>query len=80
MSTKLLNVKEVSEALGISPRSVWRMWDAGVIPAPLRLGKSVRLSADVLEEFIRCGCPNVRKSCWQPTPVTGPCKCKGGVR
>ncbi len=63
---ELLNVNQLAEALGISVRSVWRGFDSGLLPRPVRLGKSVRLSADVLAAWIDAGCPNVRRTGWAP--------------
>ena len=38
----LLNVTEVANLLGISPRHVWRMADAGTFPRPLKVGMKLR--------------------------------------
>ena len=37
-SAKLLDVQAVAEMLGCSPRHVYRLSDAGRMPAPLKLG------------------------------------------
>jgi len=51
-STQLLNAKEVASMLGISERTVWRLRDAGKLPAPVRLGSSVRWNRASLVQFI----------------------------
>ncbi len=39
---RLLRVRDVSELLALSPRTVWRMASTGELPAPIRLGGSTR--------------------------------------
>ncbi|MGF1768624.1 AlpA family phage regulatory protein [Enterovibrio makurazakiensis] len=35
---RILRVKEISELLGLSKSTIWRMRREGLFPAPLRLG------------------------------------------
>jgi predicted DNA-binding transcriptional regulator AlpA len=35
--------------------------DSGKLPAPIRIGSSVRWNADIIDEWIRNGCPACRK-------------------
>lgn len=37
----LLTVRQVAELLGVHARSIWRLSQAGDIPAPIRLGERV---------------------------------------
>jgi excisionase family DNA binding protein len=63
-TAKLLNVKEVSEMLGISERTIYRLSDAGDMPRPVKLGASVRWRRRELENWVEDGCPkdcNVKK-------------------
>ena len=46
----LLNVRGVSELLGISERTVWKMASCRELLAPLRIGRSQRWSKKALEE------------------------------
>ena len=48
----LLNVKEVSKLIGLSERTVWKMSACGELPAPIRIGRSVRWPKGMLEQFI----------------------------
>ena len=48
----LLNVRGVSELLGISERTVWKMASCRELPAPLRIGRSQRWSKKALEEWV----------------------------
>jgi excisionase family DNA binding protein len=57
----LLDVKAVAALLNCSQRTVYRLADAGKMPAPLHLGALVRWPSDVLMDWIKSGCPVVRK-------------------
>jgi excisionase family DNA binding protein len=59
-SAKLLDVQAVAELLGCSQRHVYRLSDAGKMPAPVKLGSLVRWSATAIREWIDQGCPSVR--------------------
>ncbi|MCA9119320.1 MAG: helix-turn-helix domain-containing protein [Planctomycetaceae bacterium] len=58
---KLLDVRAVAELLDCSPRHVYRLSDAGRMPAPIRLGSLVRWSRVAIDEWVRAGCPSMRK-------------------
>ena len=58
---KLLDVAAVADLLGCSQRHVYRLSDAGKMPAPVRLGSLVRWSASSIREWVDAGCPAVRK-------------------
>jgi len=57
MSAELLSVQAVSEMLGCSARHIYRLSDAGRMPAPVKLGALVRWSRTAVEEWIAAGCP-----------------------
>jgi excisionase family DNA binding protein len=59
-AAQLLDVKAVAELLGCSVRHVYRLSDAGRMPAPVKLGSLVRWSASAIREWIDQGCPSVR--------------------
>lgn len=59
-SAQLLDVNAVAEMLGCSSRHVYRMADAGRIPAPVKLGSLVRWSRSRIEAWVDHGCPSVR--------------------
>ena len=59
-SPTLISVCDVAEMLQVSPRTVFRLADAGKIPRPLKIGKSVRWKRAELEQWIEAGCPVVR--------------------
>jgi len=64
-SAALLDVRTVAKLLGCSPRHVYRLSDAGRMPAPVRLGSLVRWKATgpgSLQEWLDAGCPPVRKA------------------
>jgi len=58
MDAKLLDVRSVAERLSVSPRAVWKWCSAGRLPAPVRIGRSVRWRATDLDRFIELGCPS----------------------
>ena len=45
----LLSAAELAELLGVSARHVWRLRDAGELPAPIRLGRLVRWRRSTVE-------------------------------
>ena len=54
---KMLDVQAVSAMLSCSTRHVYRLSDAGKMPAPIKLGSLVRWSAVALSAWIDAGCP-----------------------
>ncbi|MEN6406359.1 MAG: helix-turn-helix domain-containing protein [Thermoguttaceae bacterium] len=59
-SAKLLDVQAVATMLDCSPRHVYRLSDAGRMPAPVKLGSLVRWSTVAIREWINGGCKPVR--------------------
>lgn len=57
---RLLDVRGVAELLGCSPRHVYRLADAGCMPAPVRLGTLVRWSRPAIDDWIAAGCPQCK--------------------
>lgn len=58
---QILDVQQVAVILQCSPRSVYRLADAGRMPSPCRLGSLVRWNPAVIEAWIAAGCPACRK-------------------
>lgn len=48
----LLDAAGVARLLAISPRSVWRMADAGDLPPPIRIGRLCRWSRSAVVAWI----------------------------
>ena len=48
----LLTAKQVAYLLGLSERSVWRLSEAGKLPAPISLGRSKRWQRKSLDNFV----------------------------
>ncbi len=59
-SAKLLDVQQVADLLQCSPRHVYRLSDAGRMPAPVKLGSLVRWNRTSIEAWVDQGCPSVR--------------------
>jgi len=57
----LLDVRAVAAELNCSQRHVYRLADAGRMPAPVKLGTLVRWRHSELSEWIANGCPSCRK-------------------
>ena len=58
----LLDVRAVAVMLGCSPRHIYRMSDAGKMPAPVHIGTLVRWSKKSILEWCDSGCPAVRSA------------------
>ena len=59
----LLCAKSAAAICDKSPRT-WRTWDAlGLIPRPVRIGRSTLWRADELHAWIAAGCP--RRQDWE---------------
>ena len=51
-----MDVRRVAQRLGVSTRQVSKLTSSGRLPAPVRLGRSVRWRVSDLDRFIQCGC------------------------
>ncbi len=58
----LLDVRAVAALLDCSARHVYRLADAGRMPAPLKLGALIRWRADEIRDWIENGCKALRQS------------------
>jgi len=56
--TRLLDVRAVAERLSVSARAIWKWQASGRLPAPVRLGRSVRWRSSDIDEWIEQGCPS----------------------
>ena len=61
-ATLLDDVQQVADRLGCSARHIYRLSDAGRMPAPVRLGSLVRWSRVAIDEWVAAGCPNCRQA------------------
>ena len=61
-AAQLLDVRAVAALLDCSPRHVYRLSDAGRMPAPIRLGALVRWRRSELTDWLAAGCPPVRRA------------------
>lgn len=55
---QLASVSQVAEICGISAEHVRRLADRGAMPAPVRLGRSVRFRLAEIEAWMQAGCPD----------------------
>lgn len=56
VTTLLISAEELATILGTSKRTVWRLLSAGIIPQPVRLGKSTRWRLSDIHQWIDTGC------------------------
>jgi len=61
MEKRLGTVKDVAARLGVSDRAIWKWNAVEKLPAPIRLGRSVRWDLDDLERWIDASCPARRE-------------------
>lgn len=52
-----LPAPDTAKLLGISERHLWSLSASGRLPAPIRLGRSVRWRLDELRAWLDAGCP-----------------------
>jgi predicted DNA-binding transcriptional regulator AlpA len=61
-SPRLIDAREVARRLTCSTKHVWRLRDAGKMPAPIALSTAfVRWNSEAIDQWIRAGCPPCRK-------------------
>ncbi len=58
----LIDVREVSGMLGVTPRTIWRLRDLGKMPMPVKIGGSVRWRRMEILSWIEQGCPKLRRA------------------
>jgi excisionase family DNA binding protein len=54
----LFKDSQVATELGVSRRKVWAMLSAGQMPAPVRMGRSVRWRESDIHRWVELGCPS----------------------
>lgn len=57
-NVQMLTVSGVGTRLALSTRQVWRLLAAGKLPAPVRIGRSVRFRVCDVDDWVRLGCPD----------------------
>jgi len=55
---QLLTAKELGKILSLSKRQIFRLNSCGKIPAPIRIGGSVRWANSTIQSWIDTGCPS----------------------
>lgn len=60
-SAMLVSAEKLAQQLDISIRTLWRLRAAGKLPAPVRLGGSVRWRVEEIQAWIDGGCPAASK-------------------
>ena len=55
---QLLTAKELGVLLNLSKRQIFRLNSCGKIPAPIRIGGSVRWAESTIAQWLRAGAPD----------------------
>ena len=55
---QLLTAKQLGELLNLSKRQIFRLNSCGKLPAPIRIGGSVRWAESTIAEWLSCGAPD----------------------
>ena len=55
---QLLTAKTLGRMLSLSKRQIFRLNSCGKIPAPIRIGGSVRWAESTITEWLAAGAPN----------------------
>lgn len=66
---QLLSAKTLGQMISLSKRQIFRLNSCGKIPAPIRIGGSVRWSESTILAWLQAGAPD-RKT-WQAMKQTG---------
>lgn len=53
----LMTVDTLAKRLAFSRSTLYRLLDAGKVPQPLRIGRSLRWDGRVIEDWLASGCP-----------------------
>lgn len=67
-SSQLLDAKTFGQRLSLSKRQIFRLNSCGRIPAPVRIGGSVRWSEQEISDWLAAGAPD-RKT-WEAMKMT----------
>lgn len=54
---RLLRATDLARLMQVSVRTVWRLRSSSSLPAPIRVGRSVRWNRDEIEQWMANGCP-----------------------
>lgn len=58
LKTTLENAKTLGQRLNLSKRQIFRLNACSKIPAPIRIGGSVRWNSEEISQWILSGCPD----------------------
>ena len=79
MENRLLNVTDVAAVLRVGQRTVWRLRDAGRMPAPVSIAGCVRWRLADVAAWVDAGCPDMRRTGWTVPPAAA-AGCAGGCK
>ncbi len=56
----MIDAEAVAKLLSVSNRTVFRLRDAGKMPAPVKLGSRTVWRREAIEQWVAEGCPAIR--------------------
>lgn len=57
MSDGFIKAGEIARALQVCPKTISRWAEGGAMPAPVKVGGTIRFHAKAVEQWIQDGCP-----------------------
>ena len=60
----LIDSRQAAKLLKVSERTLWRMWNEGKMPKPIRIGQAVRFSYEELQAWVNAGGPPQKEWKW----------------
>ena len=57
-NTQLLTAKALGQMLSLSKRQIFRLNSCGKLPAPIRIGGSVRWAESTIAKWLKAGAPD----------------------
>jgi excisionase family DNA binding protein len=60
----LIDSRQTAKLLGIGERTLWRLWNSGKMPKPIRIGQAVRFSYEELQAWVNAGGPLQKNWVW----------------
>jgi excisionase family DNA binding protein len=60
----LIDSRQAAKLLKVGERTLWRMWNSGTMPKPIRIGNAVRWSYEEIQAWVVAGCPRQEEWEW----------------
>lgn len=64
----LVGTREAAKLLNVSGRTLWRMYNSGEMPKPIRIGRAIRWGYAELQAWVDSKCPAMDRWKYDPKP------------